>query len=115
MNLEIGLDSFVAVAPDAAGEDRRRPADHLSDLLDEIALADQAGLDVFGVGEHHRPEFLDSAPAVILAAAAARPASITLALASTIAVPLAMSDFEPPVPPPATSSSLSFCLRRTRS
>jgi probable LLM family oxidoreductase len=56
----------------------------MRDLLDEIALADAAGLDVFGIGEHHREEFLDSAPAVILAAAAARTRRIRLASAVTV-------------------------------
>src|ERR1700722_16826587 len=53
-------------------------------LLEEIVLADQAGLDVFGVGEHHRHEFLDSAPPVILAAAAARTQRIRLTSAVTV-------------------------------
>ncbi|MBE7158933.1 MAG: LLM class flavin-dependent oxidoreductase, partial [Rhodospirillales bacterium] len=82
--MEIGLDSFVAVAAASVKTDRRTPADHLGDLIEEIALADQAGLDVFGVGEHHRPDFLDSAPAVILAAAAARTKSIRLTSAVTV-------------------------------
>ena len=46
-----------------------RAAARMADLLDEIEVADCVGLDVFGIGEHHRPEFLDSAPTVILAAA----------------------------------------------
>src|SRR5579859_666331 len=53
-------------------------------LLQEITLADQVGLDVFGIGEHHRPEFLDSAPTVILAAAAARTKNIRLTSAVTV-------------------------------
>ncbi len=84
MLMEIGLDSFVAVPSGPAGGDPRSPADHLHDLLDEVTLADEAGLDVFGVGEHHRPEFLDSAPAVILAAAAARTRHIRLTSAVTV-------------------------------
>lgn len=56
----------------------------MRELLDEIALADQVGLDVVGIGEHHREEFLDSAPAVILAAAAARTSRIRLASAVTV-------------------------------
>jgi probable LLM family oxidoreductase len=56
----------------------------MRDLLDEMALADEVGLDVFGIGEHHREEFLDSAPAVILAAAAARTKKIRLASAVTV-------------------------------
>src|SRR5207253_1177214 len=68
--MEIGVDSFVAATVDAAGR-AVDPARHLGELLEAITLADQVGLDVFGIGEHHRREFLDSAPTVILAAAAA--------------------------------------------
>lgn len=82
--MEIGLDSFIATTPHPSVNDPRTPAVHLRDLLEEIALADQAGLDVFGVGEHHRPEFLDSAPVVILAAAAARTRRIRLTSAVTV-------------------------------
>lgn len=61
-------------------EGRRR----LADLLEEIELADQVGLDVFGLGEHHRPDYAASAPAVILAAAAARTSRIRLTSAVTV-------------------------------
>ena len=60
------------------------PARHLSDLLEAITLADEVGLDVFGIGEHHRREFLDSAPTMILAAAAARTRNIRLTSAVTV-------------------------------
>ena len=60
------------------------PAERLNNLLEEIELADQVGLDVFGVGEHHRREFLDSAPAVILAAAASRTKRIRLTSAVSV-------------------------------
>ena len=56
----------------------------MADLLEEIEIADQVGLDVFGMGEHHRAEFLDSAPAIILAAAAARTKTIRLTSAVTV-------------------------------
>ena len=69
--MQIGVDSFVAATVDAAGR-AVDPAKHLSELLETMTLADEVGLDVFGIGEHHRHEFLDSAPTVILAAAAAR-------------------------------------------
>ena len=75
--MEIGVDSFVAATVDAAGR-AVDPARHLSELLEAITLADEVGLDVFGIGEHHRREFLDSAPTVILAAAAARTRRIRL-------------------------------------
>ena len=80
--MEIGVDSFAA----AIGETSIAvsPADRLRDLLDEIEHADQVGLDVFGIGEHHRKEFLDSAPAVILAAAAARTKRIRLTSAVAV-------------------------------
>ena len=70
--MEIGVDSFVAANIDAKTDQAIEPARHLRELLEAIALADQVGLDVFGIGEHHRREFLDSAPAVILGAAATR-------------------------------------------
>jgi alkanesulfonate monooxygenase SsuD/methylene tetrahydromethanopterin reductase-like flavin-dependent oxidoreductase (luciferase family) len=70
--MKIGIDSFVAAVPDALTGENLGPADRLKLLLDEIEFADRVGLDVFGVGEHHRAEFLDSAPETILAAAAVR-------------------------------------------
>src|SRR5882672_276659 len=79
--MQIGVDSFAA----AMGEtDVGSPAGRLRDLLDEIEHADRVGLDVFGVGEHHRKEFLDSAPTVILGAAAARTERIRLTSAVTV-------------------------------
>src|SRR2546421_10054405 len=81
--MEIGVDSFVAATVDAAGR-AVDPARHLSELLEAITLADEVGLDVFGIGEHHRREFLDSAPAVILGAAAARTRHIRLTSAVTV-------------------------------
>ncbi|MBS0249908.1 MAG: LLM class flavin-dependent oxidoreductase [Proteobacteria bacterium] len=82
--MEIGVDSFAAIMPGAATAETLSPADRLANLLDEIEVADRAGLDVFGVGEHHRPEFLDSAPAIILAAAAVRTKTIRLTSAVTV-------------------------------
>jgi probable LLM family oxidoreductase len=81
--MQIGLDSFVAATVDAGGR-AVDPARHLSELLEAITLADEVGLDVFGIGEHHRREFLDSAPTVILAAAAARTERIRLTSAVTV-------------------------------
>ena len=80
--MEIGFDSFVASVTDAGV--RVAPEVRMRDLLDEIELADTVGLDSVGIGEHHREEFLDSAPAVILAAAAARTKKIRLASAVTV-------------------------------
>src|ERR1700736_2047932 len=81
--MQIGVDSFVAATVDAAGR-AVDPAKHLSELLEAITLADEVGLDVFGIGEHHRREFLDSAPTVILASAAARTKRIRLTSAVTV-------------------------------
>jgi probable LLM family oxidoreductase len=82
--MEIGIDSFAAAVSDPATGLTVAPAERMRHLLEEIELADQAGLDVFGLGEHHRPEYLDSAPAVILGAAAARSKNIRLASAVTV-------------------------------
>ena len=82
--MEIGLDSFVAATIDPKTGQAIEPARHLRDLLEAITLADEVGLNVFGIGEHHRREFLDSAPAVILAAAAARTRRIRLTSAVTV-------------------------------
>ena len=76
--MELGLFSFAEVPPD--GTDTTR----LRDLLEEIALADEVGLDVFGVGEHHRADYAASAPDVVLAAAAARTERIRLTSAVTV-------------------------------
>ena len=81
--MQIGVDSFVAATVDAAGR-AVDPAKHLSELLEAMTLADEVGLDVFGIGEHHRHEFLDSAPTMILAAAAARTRRIRLTSAVTV-------------------------------
>src|SRR5438045_7484645 len=82
--MEIGVDSFVAATVDPASGQAVDPAKHLSELLEAITLADEVGLDVFGIGEHHRREFLDSAPSGIRAAAAARPERIRLTSAVTV-------------------------------
>src|SRR6202171_979077 len=81
--MQIGVDSFVAATVDAGGR-AVDPAKHLSELLEAITLADEVGLDVFGIGEHHRREFVDSAPAVILGAAATRTRTIRLTSAVTV-------------------------------
>src|SRR6266849_6888576 len=83
-SMEIGVDSFGAVISDPATGVSVSPARRTGNLLEEIVLADQVGLDIFGVGEHHRSEFVDSAPVVILAAAAARTQKIRLTSAVTV-------------------------------
>lgn len=82
--MEIGIGSFAAILPDPATGLVPDRAERLANLLDEIVVADRVGLDVFGIGEHHRPEFLDAAPAVILAAAAARTRNVRLTSAVTV-------------------------------
>jgi probable LLM family oxidoreductase len=76
--MEIGLHTFAELAPGVTPRQRMR------DLLEEAELADQVGLDVFGIGEHHRPDFVTSAPAVALAAVAARTERIRLTSAVTV-------------------------------
>lgn len=82
--MEIGIDSFAATIPNPATGELVLPVDRIAALLDEVETADRVGLDVFGIGEHHRKEFLDSAPTVLLAAAAARTKTIKLASAVTV-------------------------------
>src|SRR6266576_1234996 len=80
--MEVGVDSFAAALNDTGVVGT--PTDRMRDLLEQIERADQVGLDVFGVGEHHRKEFLYSAPAVILAAAASRTNRIRLTSAVAV-------------------------------
>ncbi|MDB4875519.1 MAG: putative FMN-dependent luciferase-like monooxygenase family protein [Gemmatimonadetes bacterium] len=80
--MEIGIDSFAAAYDETSRS--VSPSDRLRDLIEQIEHADQVGLDVFGIGEHHRKEYLDSAPVVILAAAAARTTRIRLTSAVTV-------------------------------
>src|SRR5712675_2282061 len=80
--VEIGIDSFAAAHTDSSRA--LSESERLRNLIEEIEHADQVGLDVFGIGEHHRKDFLDSAPAVILAAAAARTSRIRLTSAVTV-------------------------------
>ena len=82
--MEIGIDSFAA-APSSNDSDRILDNSiALNELLERIGFADEAGLDVFGIGEHYRKEFLDAAPAIILAAAASRTKRIRLTSAVTV-------------------------------
>jgi probable LLM family oxidoreductase len=82
--MQVGVDSFAAQSVEDGSGGAVSASDSIRHLVERIELADQAGLDVFGVGEHHRREFLDSAPAVILAAAAARTQRIRLTSAVTV-------------------------------
>src|SRR5258705_4063850 len=80
--MQIGIDSFAAAHTESSRA--LSASERLGNLIEEIELADQVGLDVFGIGEHHRKEFLDSAQTVILAAAAARTSRIRLTSAVTV-------------------------------
>lgn len=81
--MRIGIDSFVELLADdrPAGE---RGSERVAQLMEEIELADRRGLDSFGIGEHHREEYVASSPAVLLAAAAARTEKIRLTSAVTV-------------------------------
>ncbi|MCW5720159.1 MAG: LLM class flavin-dependent oxidoreductase [Devosia sp.] len=83
--MELGLYSFAENTPDPLNNNRlQSPSERLRDLIEEIELADQLGLDFYGLGEHHRPDYVASAPVTILAAAAARTKSIRLSTAVTV-------------------------------
>ncbi|MFN8188627.1 MAG: LLM class flavin-dependent oxidoreductase [Gaiellales bacterium] len=82
--MEIGIYTFAELYPDPHTGASITPRQRLHNLLDEIELADRVGLDVFGVGEHHRPDFAVSSPAVVLAAAAQRTTRIRLTSAVTV-------------------------------
>src|SRR5688500_9729896 len=82
--MHLGVDSFVSTGTDPTTGHVVGPAERREHLLEALALADQVGLYSFGIGEHHRSEYYDSAPAVILAAAAARTQRIRLGSAVTV-------------------------------
>ncbi len=82
--MQIGIDSFVAASTDPVSGAILGASERLGNLLEEIERADEAGIDIFGIGEHHRQDFADSAPALILAAAAARTRRIRLTSAVTV-------------------------------
>ncbi len=82
--MELGVYTFADLAPDPATAQVISPADRMRNLLEEIDLAEQLGLDVFGLGEHHRRDFLVSSPVVVLAAAAARTKRLRLTTAVTV-------------------------------
>jgi len=81
--MEVGIDSFAAVF-DSSSKQHIANEDSIGQLLERIEYADKCGLDIFGMGEHHRKEFLDASPAVILSAAAARTKNIRLTSAVTV-------------------------------
>lgn len=82
--MELGISTFVETTPDVQTGHVISHAERLREVVEEIVLADQVGLDVFGVGEHHREDFAASNPAVVLAAAAAQTKRIRLTSAVTV-------------------------------
>ena len=76
--MELGITSFAETMPDPKTGETIGHGERLRQVLDEIVLAEEVGLDVYGLGEHHRPDFASSAPAVVLAAAAGRTSRIRL-------------------------------------
>ena len=82
--MEIGITTFVENTPDPLTKTILSPYERMSHLMEEIELSDQLGLDVFAIGEHHRPDFIVSSPAIVLAAAAVRTRHIKLSSAVTV-------------------------------
>jgi probable LLM family oxidoreductase len=82
--VELGIYSFVERTPDPDTGETVSASRRMRDVVEEIEVADRVGLDVFGIGEHHRPDYTSSAPAVVLAAAASRTQRIRLTSAVTV-------------------------------
>jgi probable LLM family oxidoreductase len=82
--MELGIYSFADVTPDPHSGAPADPGQRLREIVAEVEMAEQVGLDIYGLGEHHRPEYAASAPAVVLAAAAARTERIRLTSAVTV-------------------------------
>lgn len=82
--MEIGITTFVDNAPDVTTGKAISPQERMANLMEEVELADQLGLDVFAIGEHHRPDFVVSSPAIALAAAAVRTKHIKLSSGVTV-------------------------------
>ncbi|MDO6388612.1 LLM class flavin-dependent oxidoreductase [Pontibacter sp. BT731] len=82
--MEIGITTFVENTPDPYTGKLLPPDERMRNLMEEIELADQVGLDVFAVGEHHRPDYIVSSPAVVLAAAAVKTKNIKLSSGVTV-------------------------------
>ncbi|MGV8967627.1 MAG: LLM class flavin-dependent oxidoreductase [Cellulomonas sp.] len=82
--MELGITTFAEVYPDPVTGKVTTPGERLREVIEEVELADRVGLDVYGVGEHHRSDFAASAPAIVLAAAAGRTTRIRLTSAVTV-------------------------------
>ncbi|MGX1024286.1 LLM class flavin-dependent oxidoreductase [Psychroflexus sp. MBR-150] len=83
-NIEFGISTFADVMPDPHTGVTISQAERIRQVVDDIVLADELGVDFYGVGEHHRPEFAVSSPAIVLAAAAGKTKHITLGSAVTV-------------------------------
>lgn len=83
-NMEIGISTFLESTPDPKTGKVISHAERLRNAVEEIVLADQVGLDVYGIGEHHRADYAGTAPAIVLAAAAAMTKRIRLTSAVTV-------------------------------
>ncbi|MGW0638323.1 LLM class flavin-dependent oxidoreductase [Nocardia salmonicida] len=82
--MEIGITTFAELLSADDGQPAPTPGQRLREVVTEAVVAEQSGLDVFGIGEHYKPEFADSAPAIVLAAAAGQTSSIALTSAVTV-------------------------------
>jgi probable LLM family oxidoreductase len=82
--MQIGISTFVELVPDARTGEQVSPRQRMQDLVEEVVLADEVGLDVVGIGEHHRPDFLSSSPATVLAGLATRTRQVQLTSAVTV-------------------------------
>lgn len=82
--MELGISTFVELTPDPVTGKIISPYQRIKNLMEEVELADQLGLDVFAIGEHHRPDFLVSSPATLLAAAAVKTKNIRLSSAVSV-------------------------------
>src|SRR3954470_23940425 len=82
--MEFGIYTFAETGIDPVSGDLMKPGQRLLNVIEEIKLAEQVGLDVYAIGEHHRPEYAVSSPAVVLAAAASVTSTIRLSSAVTV-------------------------------
>ena len=82
--MKLGVYSFGDIHPNPVTHEKVSPGQRMLDLLERIRLAEQVGLDFFGIGEHHRPDYAVSAPATVLAAAAGQTSTIGLSSAVTV-------------------------------
>jgi alkanesulfonate monooxygenase SsuD/methylene tetrahydromethanopterin reductase-like flavin-dependent oxidoreductase (luciferase family) len=82
--MELGISTFVELTPDPLTGKSISPYQRFQNLMEEVELADQLGLDVFAIGEHHRPDYLVSSPATVLAAAAIKTKQIKLSSAVSV-------------------------------